>query len=355
LVPRLLPAAVVAGSFLFLVLPASGQTWAGDRTTPALRELVAVDQTGEPSWIFGSEDVAGDGPAIFDAAERGADVRSAYAATDRQRLWLRVYVSAQQAPELLNTFVLIDTDNQENTGGSGIAPELDVTLDSDSGSTGYDVILAWPNRGSLTLWRWMQPNGRSRAGNYGQIGDIDALDADTETGTDLDPLRLNATRNGYVQASLNLEPLALSITCQARLLVRTTSGNTESGDRLRDRDVGRAGPCVPGDANNDDVSDLAVTDATCSADAQCPGARRCEGGRCTLPQASGSGGATPPGAEMAPGLAVATGEVVQGGAFTCSAAPAPRGPHGWGVTAALAALLGGCRWRGGRRSKRSAC
>src|SRR6185436_2576746 len=124
LAPGVLPAAVLASAFL--ALPAPAQTWAGNRDTPRLRELWAVDQTGEQNWLFGSEDVAGDGATTFEADERAADVRSAYAATDSERLWLRVYVSSQQAPERMNTFVFIDTDNRQNTGGSGVATELDI-------------------------------------------------------------------------------------------------------------------------------------------------------------------------------------------------------------------------------------
>jgi hypothetical protein len=89
---------------------AHAQTWLPERSTPVLRELVAVDATGETPWLFGAEDVAGDGAAVFGAAEQAADVRSGYAASAGSRLWLRVYVSARTAPQDLRAFVFVDND-----------------------------------------------------------------------------------------------------------------------------------------------------------------------------------------------------------------------------------------------------
>jgi hypothetical protein len=337
LAPRLLPALVLASSLL--ALPAHAQTWAGERSTPVLRELVAVDPTGEPNWLFGSEDVAGDGPALFNAAEQAADVRSAYAATDRGRLWLRIYVSAQTPPESLRAFLFIDTDNDARTGGPARAPEVDPSLDMDAATNGYEVALVWSGAGPLVAWRWTPGNGNGN-GNmaaYQVVSDLEALEALTELGSDPDPLRLNAPRNGYVQASLKFQPLDLSVACEANLLFRSTSGMN-----LRDRDVGRAGPCLPGDANDNDVADVAESRASCATDAQCPGGGTCRAGQCEVPP-----GEVVPG----PGEAVlAPGEVVQGGAFTCSAAAPSRGQHPWWSLALLGVLIGSSRWRRSRRS-----
>src|SRR5688572_24477797 len=88
----------------FLAFPAGAQSWAGERSTPALRELVAIDQTGERNWVFGAEDLADDGVANFGADEQAADLRSAYAGVEDGRLWLRTYVSAISPPLGLSVY-----------------------------------------------------------------------------------------------------------------------------------------------------------------------------------------------------------------------------------------------------------
>jgi hypothetical protein len=300
-------------------LPAGAQTWVHQRTTPGVGELVAVDQTGEPSWLFGPEDIAGDGPADFNAAEQAADVRSAYAATDDQRLWLRVYVSARTEPEALRAFVFVDTDSDPSTGGPARAPEVDAALDADAAAAGgYEFALAWTGTSFLGAWRWTPGTGNgNNADAYQPVTNVEPLHAAVERGIDLDPLKLTAAQNGYVQLALDVEPIQVGVRCEANLLFRSTSGT------LRDRDLGRAGPCVPGDANDNGVADVAESDATCMTDSQCPVDGRCEDGQC-----------------VAPAVVVAPGEVVQGGALTCgvSAALGAR-CHGLGL-AALGVLLG---------------
>jgi hypothetical protein len=324
----------VCSGGLSLALPASAQTWAGQRTTPGLRELVAVDQTGEPSWLFGSEDIAGDGTSNFNAAEQAADVRSAYAATAGRQLWLRMYVSARTAPDALRAFVFVDTDNNPQSGGPARAPEIDPAFDSTAATAGYEIALAWSGTVLVGAWRWTPGNGSgANASAYRPLTDLEPLHAQTELGTDLDPLRLNAPENGYVQLALDLEPLALSVRCEANLLFRSIGGTN-----LRDLDVGRAGPCVPGDADDDGVADVAEPDnASCTSDAQCPADGTCRDGHC-----------------QAEPLVLAPGEVVQGGAFTCNSSGAPLGARTrWSALAALGALLGASRlrrWQAGRTS-----
>src|SRR5262249_10901563 len=73
--------------------PANAQTWVGGRKTPRLDEIVAIDNTGEWFWPYGpTEDILGDGINTYTTAEQRLDMRSAYAATDAQRFWTRVYV-----------------------------------------------------------------------------------------------------------------------------------------------------------------------------------------------------------------------------------------------------------------------
>ena len=326
---RLLPALIGASSLLF-ALPASAATWTEVRATPAVSELVAVDQTGEAGWLFGSEDIAGDGANAFGDAEQAADVRSAYAATHGNRLWLRMYVSARTAPTALKAFVFVDADNDTRTGGPARAPEIDASLDTDGSPGGYDYALAWTGSGLSGAWRWQPPNGMGggsgNLGSYQALADLEPLHAQTELGADLDPLRLNAPQNGYVQLALDLEPVQLGVRCEAQLLFRSISGN------LRDGDVGRAGPCVPGDDNDNGVADVAEPDSSCSRDDQCPAGGSCTDGKCVAPDAD-------------PDAVLAEGEVVQGGAFTCASARVPGGEASWLAIGALSAALALSRWR----------
>jgi len=307
----------VLASVVFQARTASAQTWAGTRTTPSLGELVAVDQTGEPRWLFGAEDVAGDGPATFNDAEQAADLRSGYAATDAERLWLRVYVSADTAPEELQAFVFIDVDRDATTGGPGSAPEIDAALDPSTAPGGYEFVLGFNGESFLGAWSWTQPPGR-----FQPLGDLAPLEAVTEAGVDLDPLRLNGPSNGYVQAALNFAPIQLSVGCEANLLFRSASGT------LRDRDLGRVGPCRPGDANDNDVADVAEPNAQCDTDDQCPAGGSCVNDRCELPPGE-------PATTAADAFVLEPGEAVQGGALTCdsAAAPVPASRHWLGLAA----------------------
>jgi len=326
---RLLPALIGATSLL-LALPASAATWTEDRTTPAVSELVAVDQTGEAGWLFGAEDIASDGANTFGDAEQAADVRSAYAATHGQRLWLRMYVSARTAPTALKAFVFVDADNDTRTGGGARAPEIDASLDADGSPGGYDYALAWTGTQLIGAWRWQPPagggGGNGNTGSYQAPTDLEPLHFQTELGTDLDPLRLNAQQNGYVQLAIDLEPIHLGVRCEAQLLFRSISGT------LRDRDVGSAGPCIPGDDNDNGVADLAEPESSCTSDEQCPVRGTCSDGKCVAPDA-----------------VLAGGEVVQGGAFTCASAQLPGGRARWlGIGALSAALALSCWRRRGR-------
>lgn len=274
---------------------AQAQTWSDERTTPSLSELVSVDQTGEPNWLFGSEDVAGDSLGSFGAAEQASDVRSAYAATDRNRLWLRTYVSSEAAPTGLALYVFIDTDRDASTGGSANAPELDPLFDADPSPGGYEIVIEIQDSERLeNVWRWSEANQEFEA-----LSGLDGFDAAIEAGADLDPLRLGSPPNGYLQAALNLARLEVAVSCDVNFLFRSNAGMG-----LADIDVGAAGPCVPGDSNDNGVADVAESNAACETDDQCPAEGSCREGRCVAPE-----------------YALGVGEVVQGGAFTCETVP----------------------------------
>jgi hypothetical protein len=274
---------------------AQAQTWAQERSTPALGELVAVDATGEPNWLFGPEDVARDGLNAFGAAEQARDIRSVYAALDGERLWLRVYVSDATAPQDLRVHVFFDIDQDSASGGAARLPDVDGAPDNDGSAGGYEVVLELQaGRDGIEAWRW---NDAERS--FQPLADTTDLQASTEVGSDLDPLRLRVLQNGYLQAAVRFERLDLTRRCEVDLLVRSSD---ELGQG--DLDVGGLGPCVPGDLNENGLADVAETEAACTTNDQCPGGGACLEGQC-----------------RAPDLVLAAGERVQGGAFTCGLAP----------------------------------
>jgi hypothetical protein len=171
------------------------------------------------------------------------------------------------------------------------------------------------------VWRWSQANQEFEA-----LTGLESFDAAIEAGADLDPLRLGSPPNGYVQAALDFARLELAVACDVNFLFRSNAGMG-----LADRDVGMAGPCIPGDSNDNGVADLAESDAACDTDDQCPAGGSCREGRCEAPE-----------------YVLGAGEVVQGGAFTCETVPwrAPYRTSGqWVFGLALALGL----WRMARR------
>jgi len=60
-------AGILAAGASAVATSAQAATWLTPRTTPRLTELVAVDKTGEANWIYGQEDVSGDGLGVFAA------------------------------------------------------------------------------------------------------------------------------------------------------------------------------------------------------------------------------------------------------------------------------------------------
>lgn len=257
---------------------AGAATWADERTTPHLSDLVAVDRTGEADWLFGPEDVLGDGLATFTPAEQAIDLRSAYVAVDEQRLWLRAYVSSERAPDAsLRVYFFIDSDDERDTGGSAAAPEIDAAFTADVSRGGYDVVIGMQaDTAALAVWEW-----REQDGEY-VLAPVAPLAATAEAGVDLDPLRVFADAHGYLQASFAADRVAITPSCDARLLVRASAGASSS-----DRDVGELASCRAGDRDGDrnGVVDLVevTTEASCQRDEQCPASGLCISGRCLYP------------------------------------------------------------------------
>jgi len=73
--------AVAGGAAVVLASsPTFAQTWVGGRITPDLGEIVAIDATGEAGWLYGKEDLVGDGDA-FKQQEQSIDIRTAWRRT----------------------------------------------------------------------------------------------------------------------------------------------------------------------------------------------------------------------------------------------------------------------------------
>lgn len=256
---------------------ATAATWTGQRTTPHIRDLVAVDRTGEPGWIFGPEDVADDGLGMFTVEEQAIDLRTAYMATAEGRLFLRTYVSGEAAPdETLRVYVFIDRDENPNTGGDAVAPEIDPTFTLDVSDGGYDYVIAMQAGTEVGgVWEW-----RRQTEQFEPMA-LPPLAAVAESGTDLDPLRLFADVHGYLQVALDAPQLGITPSCDANVFIRSTT--TDGGG---DIDLGELARCIARDDDRNAVADIIEddsVDAGCDDDDQCPASALCIQGVCRYP------------------------------------------------------------------------
>jgi hypothetical protein len=272
---RTLAVCSVALSSFVASSSAWAQTWVDGRSTPGLEEIVAVDKTGEPNWLYGFEDLAGDG-MTFQQQEQSIDIRTAYASTDADRFWARIYVAdANQAGGNVTVFVFIDSDKTTTTGGSAAATEIDPRFDSDPSNGGYEHALEIGGNGSIAVWDWQMPMS-----TFMRMVPPDTQ-ATAENGQDADPIEINGDLHGYLQGSVDHALVGLTAACNADLFFRSIQqGGTGTGDL----DVGTVGPCVPADANDDGVPDVVVPPSGCTSDAQCPGGGVCVNGECIVPQ-----------------------------------------------------------------------
>lgn len=291
---------LLAAASLVLATSASralAQTWTGPRTTPSLRELVTVDRTGEEDWPFGAEDVAGDGLDVFEPAEQAVDLRSAYAATDQARFWLRAYVSSSSEPgESLRLFAFVDSDDDDATGGSAVADEIDAALTSDPTTGGYDYVIGMSAiTTAVDVWAFDAQQ------DVYDVVQTSSARAQGEMGVDTDPLRFRADRRGYLQASVELADIELTTSCNGNLFLRAIS---VEGDDL---DVGLRVGCVPSDADANGVPDVVQQVQDCNEDADCPAGAVCIAGECRYTPACIDDGDCAAGESCVDGLCVADG------------------------------------------------
>lgn len=255
---------------------ALGQSWVGGRSAPTPGQLVAVDETGENGWLYGSEDVAGDGLDEFLQQERSIDIRTGYAATTSTEFFFRLYVSDTAPPGgNVSAFAFIDVDRNGATGGSAVAPEIDDRFASDASRGGYEYVFAVQGDGSvLDLWQWNEAENQYEAINF------TPNQADAESGSDRDPITARSVEHGYLQGMVELNLVGLDQNCAANLYFRSLNETAALGDG--DLEVGQLGACRPSDANRDGVPDVLVPDDRCSEDDACPVNSICIEGRCVF-------------------------------------------------------------------------
>lgn len=341
---------------------------------PPLWQINSVDASGEMAWPYGSEDIAGDGLGAFEDDEAGADLRSVYADADRERLWLRAYVSGETAPaDQLIAFFFLDTDDRDDTGGDAVGTPLWRDWTSDPSAGGYERAVGVRGDGTLIgAYSWSNNSWTSVA--------MAQADVDIELGHDRDPLRIGALEHGYVQVALAHSRFGFDAGCDGKVFVRLW--NDGMGQRsFGDDDDAEAACRAPTDANGDpDV----LRRGACTGDDQCPGDGKCQGGACVIVYEcssaaecrtgercssgvctgsvagaggasagrGGAGGAGRSGGGAgagASGSGGAAGGGVRGGAFSCRAAPPGRGAS-WPLASLLlaAVALRAARRRGGR-------
>ncbi|NUO49089.1 MAG: hypothetical protein HOV80_09560 [Polyangiaceae bacterium] len=259
-------------ALLVISLPTAAQagTWIDGQTTPDVEELVVVDPTGEEHWLYGREDVAGDGEG-FGPAEQGIDIRSGYAAGDATRFFARAYVSSEAAPPpSLVVYVFIDSDRNLSTGGSSASPEIDPRFTIDPGGGGFEHCFAVRANGTVHgLWHY------SDVTNAFQPENLLASEAAGEPGVDIDPMLLGAATHGYLQGSIKHDKVGTAAACNARLYFRSLDVN---GSGPSDADVGDSRPCASADVNSDGIPDVLVPNESCESDDDCPFFGICDDG-----------------------------------------------------------------------------
>lgn len=251
----------------------SAQTWSDGHTDPSLVQIVAIDRTGETDFVYGREDVAGDGLGTFSAAEAAADLRTIYASADAMRLWLRAYVAGTAAPAAnARVFFFIDRDARDSSGGPARGGELDEALAADPSSGGYELALGVRGNGMLLgVWEW---NGTMR--RWVELADARAPEVAGEVGTARDPIVIFEARHGYAQLSLAHSISGLTASCGATFFVRML----DDGPAMRSYadDVEEEFACHAR-ADERGVPEL-LRPAGCDSDAQCPARGRCVDGVC---------------------------------------------------------------------------
>jgi hypothetical protein len=252
---------------------AFGATWSGGRTTPNLAEMFAIDATGEPGWLYGAEDLAGDG-TTFQQQEKNIDIRTAYAGPEAQALFLRTYVSDTATPGgNVNAYFFIDRDTSTATGTTAAVTVIDPKLTTDPTAGGWDYVVGIKGNSTvLGVWNW--------TGSQWLKASPDPAGIVVEISTDLDPIKINDATHGYLQVKVPLAAVGLTGACGARFYVRSTNDTAALG--AGDLDVGLVGTCDPSDtdANQNGIPDPLEPQGACTSADQCPNDGICQDGTC---------------------------------------------------------------------------
>ena len=278
------------------VSAASAQTWTSASGRPPLWQIIAVDRSGETGWLFGAEDIAGDGATKFEADEAATDLRSVYADADRNRVWIRAYLAATgnvSAGQV--TFFFIDTDLRSETGGGADAKDLRKEFESDPSEGGYERAIGVSADGKLIgAWQWDAAGKRWMA----LMPSANAIQIEVDH--DQDALRSAGNDHAYVQIAIEHSVSGLDAACKGRIFVRTWLDDAPKKRSFGD-DVLSAAACRPEldgygdpkilrtgdcDADKDCVAgghcreQICVFEYQCGGDADCRTGERCSGSLC---------------------------------------------------------------------------
>ena len=276
--------AVMLAGACALAAPLHAQTWTSPRSRPPLWQIISVDRSGEKGWLWGAEDIAKDGAAKYEMDEAATDLRTVYADSDRDRLWIRAYVGTTQPPPAnLLFFAFLDTDARSDTGGGADATALRSEFSADPSRGGYERAFGVQADGSiLGAWRWdtaqrkwvsLAPRGDEDAGAEA-LADSIAVEARR----DRDPVRVAGLEHGYLQFSAAHTLTGLNANCAANIFVRSwldAAAPRSFGDEVQSEARCRPALDAFGDPN-------VLRVASCDADADCPAAGRCREQVCLL-------------------------------------------------------------------------
>jgi hypothetical protein len=263
-------------------VPAEAQTWSSPRTRPVLWQLISIDESGEPGWPYGGEDIAGDGLASFEADEAASDLRTVYADADASRTWIRAYVASELAPaDAVIVYFFVDGDERDDTGGEAEDSALWPELAADPSGGGYEHVVAARGDGTLQgAWRW-----DAQAERWSPVTPRPA-DSTVQIDVDLDPIRIGDLERGYVQIELAHQLTGLDASCSGRIFVR--SWHDDAPARAFGDDDVRARACRP---TLDVFGDPDVLrEPGCDADSDCPADGRCREGVCLFTSGCSAGG-----------------------------------------------------------------
>jgi hypothetical protein len=266
-----------------LVTPVCAQTWTSPRGRPPLWQIISIDRSGEQDWRWGAEDIAKDGAGRYDADEASSDLRTVYADSDRERLWLRAYVGSAQPPlAKLLLFAFVDVDGRADTGTGADAIQLRPEFASDPSQGGFERAIGVGADGRIVgAWRWDSASKRWISleseiddSDAGAFGDAIAV----EVGRDRDPVALAGLEHGYIQLSALHALSGLNASCAAKIFVRTWLDDAPR--RSFGDEVASEASCR---AQFDASGNPAVLDAaSCDAKRACPAAGSCRNGACVI-------------------------------------------------------------------------